>query len=68
MDQYKTGDVIEHRLMPGFPMPVQETRECETDSNRSEPHLAYKITDPDGNVDWLCGYDVQRPGQNLGWS
>jgi|HubBroStandDraft_4_1064222.scaffolds.fasta_scaffold538057_4 hypothetical protein len=61
MDQFKPGDIIEHRLMPGFTMPVLETRECETDSNRPEPHLAYKVEDPEGNEDWLCAYDVQRP-------
>jgi hypothetical protein len=61
MDQYKTGDVIEHKLMPGFTMTVEDARDCETDSNRPEPHLAYKITDPEGNEDWLCAYDVQRP-------
>jgi hypothetical protein len=26
--------------------------------SREEKHLAYKITDPEGNEDWLCGYDV----------
>ena len=39
MDQFKAGDIIEHRLMPGFTMTVLETRDCETDSNRPEPHL-----------------------------
>ena len=67
MDQFKAGDIIEHRLMPGFTMPVLEARECETDANRSEPHLAYRVTDPDGNDDWLCAMDVQKPGQNLAW-
>ena len=33
MDQFKAGDIIEHRLMPGFTMPVQETRDCETDGS-----------------------------------
>jgi len=28
----------------------------------------YKITDPEGNADWLCAHDVQTPGQNLAWS
>ena len=54
MDQFKAGDIIEHRLMPGFPMPVLETRDCETDGNRPEPHLAYKVTDPEGNR-WSFG-------------
>lgn len=67
MDQYKTGDVIEHRLVPGLTMTVQDTRECETDFARPEPHLAYKITDPEGNEDWLCAHDVQKPGENLPW-
>lgn len=62
MDQYQPGDVIEHRLVPGYRMPVEDTRDCETDANRSEPHLAYQVTDPDGNTDWLCAYDVQRLG------
>jgi len=68
MDQFKPGDIIEHRLMPGFTMPVQETRDCETDGSRPEPHLAYRVTDPEGNEDWLCHMDVQQPGQNLAWS
>ena len=68
MDQFKTGDKIEHRLMPGFTMPVLEAKPCETDGNRSGPHQKYRITDPDGNTDWLCAYDVQKPGQNLAWS
>jgi hypothetical protein len=54
--------------MPGFAMPVLEAKPCETDGNRSEPHQKYKITDPDGNEDWLCGHDVQKPGENLAWS
>lgn len=58
MDKFKAGDIIEHRLMPGFEMKVQDTRDCETDYARPEPHLAYRITDPDGNEDWLCAYDL----------
>lgn len=65
---FKTGDKIEHRLMPGFTMTVEDTRECETDANRPEPHLALKVTDPDGNEDWLCSHDVQRPGEGLPWT
>lgn len=55
-----TGDTIEHELVPGFPMKVLDTRDCETDANRAVPHPAYKITDPDGNEDWLCAYDIVR--------
>jgi hypothetical protein len=68
MERYKKGDVIEHRLMPGFTMTVLDTRECETDFGRPGVHLAYKVADPEGNEDWLCGYDVQRPGAGRAWS
>ena len=54
------GSIIEHKLMPGFPMEVQDFMPCETDSARPGPHMQYKITDPDGNEDWLCAYDVRR--------
>jgi hypothetical protein len=67
MQQYKAGEKIEHRLMPGFTMTVLDTQECETDANRPEPHPAYKVTDPEGNEDWLCAGDVQRPGEQLPW-
>jgi len=60
MDRYKTGDTIEHELVPGFPMVIEDTRECETDRARPKPHLAYKVHDPEGNADWLCAYDVLR--------
>lgn len=67
MDQFKPGDTIEHRLMTGFTMPVLETAECETDYARPVPHLKYKVTDPEGNEDWVCAHDVQRPGEGLPW-
>jgi len=54
----KQGDMIEHDLMPGFMMQVQEARPCETDGARPEAHESYKITDPEGGTDWLCGYEV----------
>ena len=56
------GDKIEHELMPGFTMTVQDVGTCEVDSVRHEPHKWYQITDPEGNTDWLCGYDVKRVG------
>jgi hypothetical protein len=68
MEQYKKGDVIEHRLMPGFTMTVLDTRECETDATRPEAHPAYQVKDPEGNDDWLCAMDVQRPGQGRAWA
>jgi hypothetical protein len=56
------GDRIEHKLMPGFVMEVNGIKGCETDSARPEPHMQYKITDPDGSTDWLCAYDVRIAG------
>ena len=64
---FTVGDKIEHRLMPGFTMTVEDTAPCETDGARPEEHLKYRITDPDGSEDWLCAHDVQRPGQGLAW-
>lgn len=60
MENYEIGDRIEHNLMPGFVMTVQATDKCETDSARPEDHLMYQVTDPEGNTDWLCAYDVRR--------
>lgn len=59
MTSFKAGDRIEHVLMPGFVMTVLDTRACETDFARPEPHLAYKIRDPENNEDWLCAHDVR---------
>jgi hypothetical protein len=57
----RPGQMIEHKLMPGFPMSVLDTERCETDpaAGRGETHDQYKIIDPDGNTDWLCAYDVR---------
>lgn len=57
------GDLIEHDLMPGFVMTVQETQPCEQSSNRYLPHSQYRITDPGGQEDWLCAFDVTRVGR-----
>jgi hypothetical protein len=50
---------IEHQYMPGFVMPVLGHRDCETDGTRPEPHVAFKVVDPEGNEDWVCAYDVR---------
>lgn len=60
LPRYRVGDIIEHKLMPGFRMPIREVGECETDANRSEPHAQYQIVDPEGADDWLCAHDVIR--------
>lgn len=57
---YAVGDVIEHVGMPGFRMVVEATEPCETDPARPDPHLAYRVTDPEGCQDWLCAHDVRR--------
>ena len=31
MEQFKTGDKIEHRLMPGFTMTAGDAEPCETE-------------------------------------
>lgn len=54
------GDRIEYELMPGFVMLVEESEPCETDCARPESHRQYQVTDPDGNTDWLCAYDVRK--------
>ena len=54
------GQQIEHKLVPGFVMEVQDLKRCETDAARPGPHMQYKITGPDGNTDWLCAYDVRK--------
>lgn len=59
-DDAKPGDKIEHDLMPGFVMVVEDVATCERDGTRPEDHAKYKVTDPDGNEDWLCAYDVHR--------
>ena len=56
------GDRIEHEYLPGFRMTVEDVEPCETDGTRNEPHLMFQITDPDGNTDWLCAWDVRRVG------
>ena len=58
--QAAAGDAIEHDLMPGFIMDVRAAEPCETDGARHEPHSRFQVTDPDGNEDWLCAYDVHK--------
>lgn len=55
MSDIKSGDTIEHNLMPGFRMQVEEVEPCE-----SPDHNQFKITDPEGQTDWLCERDVRN--------
>jgi hypothetical protein len=57
--QFHIGDRIEHKLMPGFAMTVKAIDACRPDPTRPAQHSQYKITDPEGNEDWLCAYDVR---------
>lgn len=56
------GDQVIHEFVPGWVMVVEDVEPCETAGGRSEPHQMYKITDPDGNTDWLCSFDVKKVG------
>lgn len=53
------GDLIEHKLLPGFGMTIQEVAPCPQDQGRPLPHNSFRIVDPEGEEDWLCGYDVR---------
>jgi len=50
---------IEMTLMPGYVMQVLDEEACQIDSARPEPHSRYKVVDPEGHEDWLCGYDIR---------
>ena len=54
------GDRIEHKLLPGFQMEVLEIEPCDTTT--TPPHDQYRLVDPEGREDWLCGHDVRRVG------
>lgn len=54
MSEIKTGDSIEHKLLPGFVMEVLEVEPCDPPD-----HPSYRIVDPEGHSDWLCSKDVR---------
>jgi hypothetical protein len=58
VDTFVVGQQIEHNDLPGFRMEILETASCEQDAARPESHHRYRITDPEGQQDWLCAYDV----------
>jgi hypothetical protein len=65
MDQnYAVGDVIMFKGVP-LEMKVQAVRKCEAEKKK-DGHSAYRITDPEGGIDWVCGRDVVliRRGKN----
>jgi hypothetical protein len=66
VEGFPVGAMIEHRLLH-FPMEVEAIRPCETDCAHPEPHPKYRVTDFTCEIDWLCHYDVQSPGDNLPW-
>ncbi len=59
---FAVGDRISfipaHGMFP--PMTVLEVKDCETDYARPVPHSQYKVIDPEGNEDWVCGYDAAK--------
>jgi hypothetical protein len=58
--RYEAGDRILFIPAGGMfpPMKILEVKDCETDYARPEPHAQYKVIDPEGNEDWVCGYDA----------
>lgn len=57
------GDVLDHRDIPGFRMIVRAVLPCEQHDQADVPHNQYGVRDPEGQPDWICGYDVKRAGQ-----
>lgn len=60
-EQIEVGDVIRHKLVPQFHMPVLAVEPCvgERADFPGVEHQSYKVIDPEGNEDWLCGLDVE---------
>jgi hypothetical protein len=58
--RFAVGDRVSFIPAQGMlpPMTVLEVKDCETDYSRPEPHAQYKVIDPEGVEDWICGYDA----------
>jgi hypothetical protein len=56
------GDRIEHKMLPGFAVTVQEVRPCEggITTDQDGPHSEYLVINPEGDPEWLCGRDVRK--------
>ena len=67
VEGFAIGDTVEHRLVPGYRMPVQDRKPCETDAIHPAEHPSYLVRDPQGEETWVCHYDVQTPGAGLQW-
>lgn len=50
------GDMIQFKGLP-FKMKIRGVRTCEAE-HKKKSHVAYKITDPEGQTDWVCERDV----------
>ena len=63
MRDYKVGDRITFLPAQGMlpPMTILDAKPCETDYARPLAHQQYKVIDPEGNEDWICGYDAGEP-------
>jgi len=51
------GQLIEYRHLPGFRMKVLRVKPCDAEFSGNDVHVKYKIRDPEGKIDWLCGKD-----------
>lgn len=56
----EVGDFIHHDLIVGFATKVLEIRPCIPDWARPLDHDQYQVVDPDGQLDWVCAYDVSK--------
>lgn len=56
--EIQVGDRIAHKHFPSFAMEVLKIKPCITEP-KGGPHKAYKIKDPEGRKDWVCGLEVK---------
>jgi hypothetical protein len=64
VEGFAIGDTVEHRLMPGFRMPVQDRKPCEPYPVHPAEHPQYLVQDPRGRHG--LGVPLRRPGAGGG--
>lgn len=52
------GDRVTHFALPAMKMTVLAVKPCEETEPRSGPHQQYGLRDPEGQPDWVCGWDL----------
>ena len=68
VEGFAIGDTVEHRLVPGYRMPVQDRKPCEPlPGLHPAEHPQYLVRGPEGDEEWACHYDMQKPGENRPW-